>query len=149
MARRRLKADGFLKRVTLAAGDYNNDELPPGVDLAWVSAIVHQNSREENRALFGRVFRALEPGGIAAIRDVLMETDRTQPAAGALFAVNMLVATEGGGTFTFDEVREDLESAGFVQAKVIRKDEGMNAIVVARKPESFSRAARPSRGPGG
>lgn len=147
MARRRLKADGFLKRVTLVAGDYNRDELPPGADLVWVSAIVHQNSREENRALFGRVFRALEPGGVIAIRDIVMETDRTQPVAGALFAVNMLVATEGGGTFTFDELRKDLESAGFVQAKVIREDEGMNAIVVARKLETFRRAGRLSRRP--
>jgi len=53
----------------------------------------------------------------------------------ALFAINMLVATPGGGTFTFGELREDLESAGFVQAEVARQDEGMNSIVLARKTE--------------
>ncbi len=135
MARCRLKADGSLNRVTLAAGDYNKDALPTGADLAWVSAIVHQNSRAQNRALFGRVFRALEPGGSIAIRDILMEADRTQPVAGALFAVNMLVATEGGGTFTFDELREDLESEGFGKVRLARGDQGMNSIVVASKPE--------------
>ncbi|MHC1763686.1 MAG: methyltransferase [Verrucomicrobiia bacterium] len=135
MARRRLKARGYLNRVSLAAGDYNKDALPRGADLAWVSAIVHQNSRAQNRALFGRVFRALEPGGSIALRDILMEADRTRPVAGALFAVNMLVATEGGGTFTFEELRADLESAGFEQVKLARADEGMNAIVVATKPE--------------
>jgi len=56
--------------------------------------------------------------------------------AGALFAVNMLVATEGGGTFTFAELREDLEAAGFIQAAVLRADEAMNSIVVARKPDA-------------
>jgi hypothetical protein len=98
-----------------------------------VSAIVHQNSRAQNRALFTSVIKALVPGGRIAIRDILMEEDRTSPVAGALFAVNMLVATEGGGTFTFDELREDLAATGFTQAAVLRHDAAMNSIVVARK----------------
>ena len=110
------------------------DSLPRGADLAWVSAIVHQNSRAQNRALFNKVFQALTLGGRIAIRDVLMERTRTRPAAGALFAVNMLVATEGGGTFTFAELQQDLAAAGFRQAGVQRRDEGMNSIVIATKP---------------
>ena len=62
-----------------------------------------------------------------------MEPDRIRPVAGALFAVNMLVATEGGGTFTVDELREDLAAAGFGEFGVARRDEGMHGIVVARK----------------
>jgi hypothetical protein len=53
--------------------------------------------------------------------------------SGALFAVNMLVGTEGGGTFAFEELRDDLKAAGFVGARVLRHDEGMNAVIVARK----------------
>ncbi len=134
MARRRLAAAGLAKRVRLVAGDFTRDALPSGADLAWVSAIVHQNSRAQNRALFRKVFRALTPGGRIAIRDILMEEDRTRPVAGALFAVNMLVATAGGGTFTFAELREDLEAEGFVGVAVARADEAMNAVVVATKP---------------
>ena len=62
-----------------------------------------------------------------------MEEGHTQPVAGALFAVNMLVATEGGGTFTFAELRQDLESTGFSGVSQARQDKGMNAIVVAQK----------------
>ena len=134
LARRRLSAAGLLERVALVSGDFLKNALPLGADLAWVSAIVHQNSRKQNRALFAKVFRALVPGGRIAIRDILMEENRTQPVAGALFAVNMLVATQGGGTFTFAELREDLASAGFVKAEVPRADEAMSSIVVARKP---------------
>ena len=134
MAQRRLGAAGLEKRVQLVPGDFTRDALPPGADLAWVSAIVHQNSRVQNRALFAKVLAALVPGGRIAIRDILMGEDRTRPVAGALFAINMLVATEGGGTFTFDELREDLEAAGFSEAAVLRQDEAMNAVVVARKP---------------
>lgn len=136
MARRRFAAAGLGRRVKLVAGDFMADPLPRGVDLAWVSAIVHQHSRGQNRALFANVFEALTPGGHIAIRDILMDTTRTRPVAGALFAVNMLVATEGGGTFTFDELREDLAAAGFTRAGVRRRDETMNCIVVAKKPDA-------------
>jgi len=134
MARQRLVAAGLAQRVQLVAGDFSAEALPPGADLAWVSAIVHQNSREQNRALFGKVHAALVPGGRIAIRDILMEDDRTQPVAGALFAVNMLAATAGGGTFTFAELREDLAAAGFAEVTLARQDEAMNAIVVGQKP---------------
>jgi hypothetical protein len=46
----------------------------------------------------------------------------------------MLAATEGGGTFTLAELREDLVAAGFAEVAVARQDEAMNAVVVARKP---------------
>ncbi len=38
-----------------------------------------------------------------------------------------------GGTFTFDELREDLEAAGFSGVAVLRGDEGMNSVVRAKK----------------
>ena len=63
-----------------------------------------------------------------------MDDSRTFPPYGALFAVNMLVATEAGGTFTFDELREDLEAAGFLDVAVLRRDEGMNSVVRGKKP---------------
>jgi precorrin-6B methylase 2 len=134
MAARRIAAAGMSGRVRLVSGDFARDPLPAGADLAWVSAIVHQNSRRQNRALFAKVCSALVPGGRIAIRDMVMDETRTRPLSGALFAVNMLVATEGGGTFTFNELREDLEAAGFAGAAVAHRDEGMSSIVVARKP---------------
>jgi precorrin-6B methylase 2 len=134
MASERLADAQMLDRVRLVAGDFMTDTLPGGADLAWVSAIIHQNSREANRTFFTKIYQALTPGARIAIRDILMAESRAQPPAGALFAVNMLVATEGGGTFTFREMREDLAAAGFTKASVVRRDEGMNSVVVARKP---------------
>ena len=142
MAQRRLKAAGMDQRVKLVAGDFTRDALPAGADLAWVSAIVHQNSRAQNRALFAKLLAALTPGGRIAIRDIVMEESRTQPVAGALFAVNMLVATAGGGTFTLAELREDLGAAGFVKVALAGPDEGMNAVVIGRKPGGPRPAAR-------
>jgi SAM-dependent methyltransferase len=141
MAARRLAAAGLAGRTTLAPGDFMVDPLPRGADLAWVSAIVHQNSRAQNRSLFANVFQALTPGGRIALRDLVMDESRTRPVAGALFALNMLAATAGGGTFTFAELREDLEAAGFSGVRLARQDQTMNSVVVAARPAFNSTAA--------
>jgi predicted O-methyltransferase YrrM len=132
-AARRMKQAGLSSRVTLVAGDFYTEPLPPGADFAWVSAITHQNSRAQNRALFAKVRAALTAGGRIAIRDMVMEPSRTAPRAGALFAINMLVHTPGGGTYTLAEFDEDLRQAGFGPAKLRVPDSGMNAVVVAER----------------
>jgi hypothetical protein len=136
MARRRIAEANLGDRVRFVAGDFYEDPLPSGADLAWLGAIAHQNSREQNRQLFTKVAGALAEGGTLLIRDVLMDNSRTTPVAGALFAINMLVATDGGGTFTPNDFQEDLESAGFTNVSVLRRDEGMNSVVHAVKGRS-------------
>jgi precorrin-6B methylase 2 len=133
-ARERIAGSEFADRVALVAGDFYRDDLPAGADLAWLSAIVHQHSRRHNRDLFAKVLAALEPGGQIAIRDVVMEASRTRPVAGALFAVNMLVNTDSGGTYTFDELAEDLRAAGFADPQPRLKGQAMDSVVLATKP---------------
>jgi hypothetical protein len=133
LARHRLTLAGLIDRITLVAGDFYTDALPGGADFAWLSAIVHQNSREQNRALYAKIHSALAAGGTLAIRDIVMDASRTRPQAGALFTVNMLVGTEGGGTFTLDEFEEDLGSAGFTGIRLVHRDEAMNSLVTAKK----------------
>jgi len=133
LARKRIAEAGLTNRVSLVAGDFYEHDLPGGADFAWVSAITHQNSRRQNRTLFARVHAALAEDGVIAIRDVVMDNSRTSPAAGALFAVNMLVGTESGGTYTFDEFQQDLLHAGLTNVTLIHHDERMNSLIRAQK----------------
>jgi SAM-dependent methyltransferase len=133
LAKKRLTAEGFLDRVELAAGDFYTDELPGGCDLALLSAIIHQNSPEQNIDLYKKIHRALAPGGVVLIRDHIMDESRTQPPAGAMFALNMLVNTSGGDTYTFHEVKATLEAAGFGEVKQVRTGERMDCLVEGKK----------------
>lgn len=133
MARERLKSAGLLKKVNLVAGDFYTDEFPSGHDLAFVSAIIHQNSPEQNLELYRKIYRALEDGGRIVIRDHVMSADRTHPKNGAIFAINMLVGTAGGSTYTFEEIREGLRKAGFREIKQIKTGEHMDSLVEAFK----------------
>jgi len=134
MARRRLGEAGVMDRITLVGADFYRDEFPPGHDLALISAIIHQNSPGENLDLYRKVFRALLPGGRIIIRDHIMEPDRTRPRDGAIFAVNMLVATRGGNTYTFEEIRTGLVQAGFVRIQLLQQGERMDGLVEGFKP---------------
>jgi len=133
MARKRVEKAGMLNRVTLIHGDFYKDELPSGNDLAFVSAIIHQNSLKQNVDLYQKIFRALDSGGRIVIRDHVMDPDRTNPEDGAIFAVNMLVNTSGGGTWTYDEIHQGLTTAGFNRIKQLYS-EGMLSLVEAFKP---------------
>ena len=121
-------------RVRLVEGDFTLDELPPGHDFAWISAIIHQMNREDSRELYAKARRALNPAGMAAVRDYVMSPDRTSPRDGAFFGVNMFVNTERGMVYTFDEIREDMEAAGFTSVSLAVPGPGMSAVVVARNP---------------
>ena len=48
-------------------------------------------------------------------------------------AVNMLVQTPAGGTFTFAELAEDLIAAGFHDPTFFYKGKGMDSVVKAIK----------------
>lgn len=136
MARRRLSDSGLLDRMTLVSGDFYEDELPGGHDLALLSAIIHQNDRKQNTELYRKVYGSLGPGGRIVIRDHVLSPDRTAPVSGAIFAVNMLAATPGGNSYAFADIREGLEAAGFERVHLIQPDERMNGLVEGFKPEA-------------
>jgi SAM-dependent methyltransferase len=134
IARRYMEAERLSSRLDFVAGDYLADTpLPAGADLVWVSAIVHQNSRQQNRELFARVHAALEPGGRILIRDIVMDEAHTSPPGGAMFAINMLVNTDSGGTFSLKELKEDLRSAGFVDVTLTRAERDMDSVISATR----------------
>lgn len=135
MARERLSSEGLLDRVELIVGDFYLDDLPGGCDLTLLSAIIHQNSRQQNLELFGKACRSLDPGGMLLIRDHIMDERRTYPPEGALFAIDMLVNTQGGDTYTFHEVAQDLKEAGFIDVRLLRSGERMDCVVGAVKPK--------------
>ncbi|MHC4532932.1 MAG: methyltransferase [Planctomycetota bacterium] len=133
MAERRISEAGLSDKVSLVPGDFYTDNLPDGADLAWLGAICHQNSREQNQSLFKKIHKALKNEGVVIIRDVVMDPSHTSPKAGALFAVNMLVNTQAGSTYTFDEYKQDLNEAGFTEVTLVHQDEFMNSLIRAEK----------------
>jgi len=133
IARRHVAEAGLSERIRVREGDLRREAFGSGFDLALLSAICHMLGADENRDLFRRAFSALAPGGQLVIQDHVMAEDRTAPRAGALFAVNMLVGTPGGGTYTEAEYAAWLREAGFAGMRRVALP-GPNDLVLAVRP---------------
>jgi predicted O-methyltransferase YrrM len=133
-AKQRFTGSDMATRVTIVEGNFTTDLLPSGFDFAWISAIIHQMDRSESRMLYAKTLDALKPGGMVAVRDYVMSEDRLAPVEGAIFGINMFVNTQSGMVYTYREIREDLELAGFTDVTHAVDAPSMAAVVTAKKP---------------
>ena len=120
LTREYIRKARLANRISTRVGDMLNDPLGEGYDLVLVSAICHMFSADENRALFERVFSALAPKGQIVVQDFILEPDKTAPRAAALFALNMLVGTTAGSTYSEPEYANWLRDAGFTEVRRVR-----------------------------
>ena len=111
---------GLTDKFNFIEGDYLAKDFEDSYDLILLSAIVHINNYEQNKMLIKKCADALNKNGMIVISDFVMNDDRTKPYHGALFALNMLVGTADGDTYTEKEIREWFESAGL--SKIERKN---------------------------
>lgn len=127
-----IEKEGFSGKIETYTGDYTKDELPHGFDLVFLSAIIHSNPLETNQQLVKKCFDALNKGGKIIIQDWIMNNDRTQPTTGAIFAINMLVGTDGGDCFTEQEVTEMFDAAGFKNSLRIELGSGLSQMIAQK-----------------
>ncbi len=121
--------EGMAAEVGTVAGNYLEDPLGEGFDLVFMSAVIHSNSPDANRRLFRKAARALGPRGQLVVQDFLMDEDRSGPVWPALFALNMLVGTPEGDTYTESEVRTWMAEAGFGAIRRLDTPVGTNLVV--------------------
>lgn len=130
IAERNIREAGLSPRVTARIGDLRTDVFGAGFDLILASAICHMLSEDENQDLFRRCAKALAPGGRLAIREFILDPERTSPRNSVLFALNMLVGTQRGNAYTEAEYREWLEATGFTT--VTRHRNGEDLLIATR-----------------
>lgn len=124
---------GVGDRFTFVEGDLLNVDFGSGYDIATLGHILHSEGEKRSRQLLQKTFGALQSGGTIAIAEWLVNDERTEPLNGLLFAVNMLVNTEQGDTFSFNEIKGWLEAAGFKDARTVEAP-GPSPLVLATKP---------------
>ncbi len=124
---------GLTNRFAFIAGDLDSAGFGSGHDVATLGHILHSEGETRSKALLRKVFAALNSGGTIAIAEFLVNTDRTGPVASLIFAGNMLVNTDDGDTFSFEEISAWLKDAGFVNPRLL-DGPGPSPLVLATKP---------------
>jgi ubiquinone/menaquinone biosynthesis C-methylase UbiE len=133
VTKRIARRHGVGDRLTVIPGDLLKAPFGKNHQVATLGHILHSEGRVRSRELLQKTFEALAPGGTIAIMEFLVNHDRTEPVIGLLFAVNMLVNTEEGDTFSFEEISGWLREAGFAEPRLL-KVPAVSPLVLATKP---------------
>lgn len=102
-------------------------------DIAILGNILHCEGEAACGELILRVGRAIRPGGTLAIIDTVPNEERTGPLWPLAFALNMLMHTEEGGTYTVGEISAWLRAAGLsvLESETYRE---ASTVILGRKP---------------
>jgi acetylserotonin N-methyltransferase len=130
LAREVLDRSPVADRVTLRAGDFFADPLPPG-DLYGLGRIVHDWDEAKIRLLLLRVHDALPSGGAVLLAENLLSDDGTGPVPAQMQDLNMLACTEGQER-SLAEYEALLHDAGFVDVRGSRTSSPLDAILATR-----------------
>ncbi len=124
---------GVGDRFKFIEGDILDVDFGNGYDVATLGHILHSEGEERSRKLLKKTLNALNSGATIVIAEWLVNDERTEPLPSLLFSVQMLVNTEQGDTFSFNEIKSWLEEAGFKNARTLEAP-GPSPLVLATKP---------------
>ena len=113
LAEEHAKAAGVHDRYRTIAGDAFTVDYGSGYDVVLVTNFLHHFDATTNTNVLKKVRAALKPGGRVGVLEFVPNPDRVSPPMPAAFSLTMLAETTGGDAFTFEELREQLENAGF------------------------------------
>jgi len=119
--------------IALVAGDYTLALSPGPFDLVYFGNVYHIYGPEVNARATREAFSTLSPGGTVAIQDHVWG----RGSRAALFAVNMLQATEQGGVWTEAQYRQWLENAGFDRIEVLDLETTGSQLILGRHPKGL------------
>ncbi|MDC4206733.1 MAG: methyltransferase [Candidatus Manganitrophus sp.] len=133
------------EQVDVIGGDLFTDDYGGPYDVIFYSNVVHIYSPEENRRVLKKIKKALKPGGRLIIVEYFLDKDQAHPPDVSSFNLMMLLFTERGRCYTWQEATAWLKRAGFSRFRQTRVD-GKIGILEAtlgstgrRKPASRPR----------
>jgi predicted O-methyltransferase YrrM len=124
-------AGGVRDRVDGCAIDMLRGEWPKGYDAVFFSNVFHDWDAETCRTLARRAHSILPADGRIYLHEVLLDDTGAGPLHAAAYSAAMLLTT-AGRQYTYAELREMLEDAGFAEVTVTSAY-GYFSLVQARK----------------
>jgi ubiquinone/menaquinone biosynthesis C-methylase UbiE len=120
IARNFVGSFGVADRFHTIDGDFHDHDFGQGrYDHAIYAHIAHQETPDDNLAVFRKFRRALKPGGVLVVNDFVLGDDRTGHPFAMLFASQMLLGTKGGFTWRQSDYRSWLAEAGFTSVEIV------------------------------
>jgi len=122
---------GLADRYHLIPGDAFDTDFGTGYDLVLVPNFLHHFDPPTCTRFMRKVHAALDPGGRAAIAELVPNPDRVSPPTAAAFSMMMLTTTPSGDAYTFAELETISKDAGFGRVEMAPQEIGLDRLVVA------------------
>jgi len=113
IAKRLIAPTGLGSKIKLLPGDFAKTCLGNDYDMVFISQILHAYNDRDCMSLLKKSSASLKPGGRIVVQEFYLDETKTNPLQGAIFAINMLVNTTGGRTYSPSEISSWMKKAGF------------------------------------
>ncbi len=111
---------GLSDRIDFQSGNYLEDKLGDGYDVAWLSHILHGEGQDDCREIIQKAVKSLKPGGMILIHEFILDNTLDAPLFPALFSLNMLLGTSYGRAYSEGQLTGMLSAAGVNDINRIR-----------------------------
>ncbi len=108
-----IEKNGVADRVSAMGGDFINDPLPEGCDVAVMASNLPIYDGENIQTVISKTFDALEPGGEMHLVGEMLEPDGVGPLDAALWGMAEVHYGSGGRAHSIAECIGYFEHAGF------------------------------------
>ncbi len=126
-------------RIGFEAGNYLEDEVVGSYDVVWLSHILHAEGPEDCRVILRKAVSVLESDGMIIVHDFILNDTLDGPPFPALFALNMLLGTPDGRTYSETQIVNMLADVGAVDIKRIPvRTPNDSGVIVGMMPKDGS-----------
>jgi demethylspheroidene O-methyltransferase len=134
VARQAFAAAGLSDRTTVIGGDFTQDALPLGADIASLIRVIYDHPDERALTILRAVFKALPPGGTLLLAEPMAGAPGAPRMGDAYFGFYLL-AMRGGRSRTATELMALMQMAGFERARELATPIPLQVgVLVAQKP---------------
>jgi len=131
VASKNAQAMGVADRYHLLPGSAFETDFGSGYDLVLITNFLHHFDSPTCTIFMRKVHAALNPGGRAAIAELVPNPDRVSPPTAAAFSMMMLATTPSGDVYTFAELESISKRAGFARVELAHPEIGLDRLVIA------------------
>lgn len=118
-------------RIDFKDIDYLEEDIEGQYDVAWLSHILHGEGPEDCRKIISKTVSALKPGGMILIHEFILDNTMDGPLFPALFALNMLLGTPAGQSYSEKQLMAMLSEAGVGELRRITFESPNDSGIVA------------------
>lgn len=124
---------GTRDRYHTIAGNAFETEFGDGYDVILIPNFLHHFDAAECEMFLRKIHASLADDGKVITVEFVPNDDRVSPPPEAMFALVMLAATPAGDAYTFAELKQMFENAGFSRNELVALEPMPQHLVVSMK----------------